>query len=665
MKKYTCSMHPEVISYKSGKCPKCGMNLVEINTASQDAKHDHPVSMTDQGMAKEFLKRFIIVTLILIPLALLSNLAVEYLKVPDFEFRKYIEFILASFIFYFGLIFFKHAQMEIKMKQYGMMTLVSLGTGSGYLFSAISTFIPTINAEFYLEIATLIWILLFGHFLEARSSGVAGDALSEVAKLLPKNAHLKIKGGTKEVKLAFLKRNDVVLVKPGEKVPADGKIVSGNSNFNEAHITGESLPVHASEGTEVPAGAICIGGSVEVKLLRVGKSSTIGQIEKLISTAQLTKPSVQKLADKAARWLTFSALTISVITILYWSLIALRPFEFAVTLAITVLVIACPHALGLAIPTVSTIATKLAVNNGLFIKDMGKIEVVRAADYVVFDKTGTLTEGNFVVTDFGSKEILRLAAAVEQNSEHPIAAAIVEAAHKQKIKIPKVVNFRSFSGSGVKGNVGRLEIEVKRPGVTVYKNGKVIGKINVEDVIRKESKNSIEQLHKLGLKVAMLTGDKKETAKKVASELRIDSVFSEVLPQDKYKYIKELQNQGNVVIMAGDGVNDAPALTQSDVGVAIGTGTDLAVEAGDIVLTQSNPRSLVKLIVLSKKVYGKMLENLFWAAGYNIVALPAAAGVFFSFGFLLTPAIGAILMSISSVIVVVNALSLRSTSLAV
>src|SRR3990167_51346 len=398
---YTCPMHPEIHEDKPGKCPKCGgMDLVKKSDMdSGQAMHDHSSMMASPEAAADFLKRFFIVTALLVPLAFFSEPAVKFLGVPDFVLRPFLEFGIGTLIFYFGLIFFQHAKHEIMASQYGMMTLVSLGVGAGYLFSAASTFIPAISTEFYLEISTLVWVLLFGHFLEAKSSTAAGDALAEVAKLLPKEAHLRTDNGIKEVEITSLKEGDIVIVKAGEKVPADGEIIKGGGNFNESHITGESKPVEKTVGSEVVAGAINIDGSVEVRLMRVGESSTIGQIQSLIASAKQTKPSVQKLADRASKWLTFSALAVSISALLVWSVIIGQPLVFAATLAITVLVIACPHALGLAIPTVSTIATRLAVKNGVFIKDMAKIEVIKGADYVVFDKTGTLTRGKFGVTD--------------------------------------------------------------------------------------------------------------------------------------------------------------------------------------------------------------------------------------------------------------------------
>ena len=714
---YTCPMHPQIKQDKPGKCPKCGgMELVKKSELDGGhVEHDHASMMASPQAAADFLKRFFIVTALLVPLAVFSQPAVKFLGLPDFAWRPFLEFGIASVIFYFGLVFFEHASHEIKMRQYGMMTLVSLGVGAGYLFSAASTFIPAITSEFYLEISTLIWVLLFGHFLEAKSSTAAGDALQEVAKLLPKQAHLKTKKGVTDVDLDTLKAGDVVIVKPGEKVPADGQIITGSGNFNEAHITGESKPVTKSIGASVIAGAINLDGSVHVKLARVGESSTIGQIQQLISQAKQTKPSAQKLADRAAKWLTFSALAVSFLALFIWSVVVGQPFVFAATLAITVLVIACPHALGLAIPTVSTIATRLAVKNGVFIKDMAKIEVVKDADYVVFDKTGTLTSGEFAVNHFEFMENLSAAEkalawrlprgmnftqylkslllSIESQSSHPLAQQIVAYLKTDRqVKTLPVKAFKNHPGQGLSATVDGHSVRVgtrklltsakamfcahldpatldwQKKGDTVAYvviDGKHIMSVGLADQIKRESFAAVKQLHQLGVKVAMLTGDSQAVAETVAKKLHIDTVFAQVLPADKYKHIKKLQAKGQVVLMAGDGVNDAPALTQANVGIAIGAGTDVAVEAGDVVLTQSNPQHLVRLIVLSRRVYAKMLQNLWWALGYNILAIPAAAGLFIPLGFRLSPAVGALLMSLSSVIVVVNAMSLRKAKLEV
>lgn len=672
--KYICPMHPEIVSDSPGKCPKCGgMDLVQVEQVAKVAQVGHM-----HGAAGDFLRRFWVVTALLVPLLVLSKLGM-----------KYAQFITATAIFYFAGVFFEHAKHEIKAKQYGMMTLVAVAVGTGYIFSAVGTFIPQLKTEFYLEISTLIWVLLFGHYLEARSSGAAGDALQEVAKLLPQTAHLLLKGEIKNVAVAKLRETDVVLVKPGEKVPADGVIVKGEANFNEAHITGESKPVKKGKRDRVIAGAICEDGSVEVNLDKVGENSTIGQIQKLIAQAQQTKPSAQRLADRASRWLTFIALGVAILTVGGWSLVAGQTLVFSLTLAITVLVIACPHALGLAIPTVSTIATQLAVKHGLFIKDLGKLEVVKDMDWVVFDKTGTLTEGNFGVTEIATsdkrlatrEEMLRIAASLEVHSSHVIGEAIVEYAKEQGVKLMPVDKFKNIAGKGIVGRIGKTEYRVGNAAlvgkteaeaeaeseaktvVYVAQGEKILGRILLADQVKPESRGAVDSLHQLGVKVAMITGDNEAVARAVAKELKIDTYFAKVLPEEKYKYVDKLQQEGSAVMMVGDGVNDAPALTQADVGVAVGAGTDVAVEAGDVVLTRSNPRDIVSLIVLGKKTYRKMVENLGWALGYNVVAIPAAAGLFIPWGFQLRPEIGAVAMSLSSVIVVINAFRLKRASL--
>lgn len=688
-------MDPEVVTDRPGICPKCGMDLVPQPEPGKAAERSHAMMHGGPDAAADFFRRFLIVTVLLVPLLLLTKTGVTLLRLGDFEARRYLQFIVASGIFYFALIFFQHAHHEIKAKKYGMMTLVSLAVGAGYLFSATSTFLPALEGvEFYLEISTLIWVLLFGHWLEAKSSAAAGDALQEVAKLLPKQAHLFKNGKIEDVDLSLLKEGDTVLVKPGEKMPADGIIIKGKANLDESLISGESKPVEKGKDEEVVAGSICLDGSLEIKLSRVGENSLVGQIQKLISQAQQTKPSAQKLADRVASWLTFSALTVAILTVVVWSLVFAKPLVFALTLAITVLVIACPHALGLAIPTVSTIATTLAVKNGLFLKDLAKLEVVKNINYVIFDKTGTLTKGEFGVTAIKSKikeekNLLTMAASLEQHSSHFIAAAVVKLAQKQRLSLLKVADFKNFSGRGVEGKINgqdwwlgnkifseekglalaeleKTYQELTSQGKTVILFGSsktVLGLLALSDQIRPESRRTVAALHHLGIKVAMLTGDNEQVGKAVAKELKIDTYFANVLPEDKYKYVKKLQDQGKKVMMVGDGVNDAPAITSANIGVAVGAGTDVAVEAGDMVLTRNNPEDIAKLVILSKKVYRKMAENLIWATGYNLLAIPAAAGLFSPWGIFLRPEFGAILMSLSSVIVVANALLLRRTKL--
>ena len=657
--------------------------------------HDHGSHGMGHGSAQTFLRRFWIVTFLLIPLVFANEMVMHALGLQAYTLSKWIGFGIATVIFGFAFIFFQHALHEIKARKYGMMTLVSLAVGAGYLFSVAATFIPSLHADFYLEIAPLIWVLLFGHYLEAKSGAAAGNALQEVAKLLPKQAHRLVNGIEQDVDISELVENDQVLVKPGEKIPADGTIISGSANVDEALISGESKPIHKGQDDEVVAGSICLDGSLTIKLSRVGEHSTIGQIQKLIAEAQQTKPNSQRIADKAAAVLTFVAGITALLTILVWSLLLGETFTFAITLAITVLVIACPHALGLAIPTVTTITTSLAVKNGFFIKNLAKIEVIRKADYVVFDKTGTLTTGVFGVTDVVSQgnenneSVLRIAASLEQHSSHIIGQSIVNYAKEQGIKLTNISEFKNVAGKGIKANLGGKtyivgnkaimeEVGVSTEAATkdyqqLSEKGKttifvadetnVIGLIALSDTVKQESHEAVTKLHEMGVKVAMLTGDNKSVAKSVAEELKIDTYFAEVLPEDKYSHIKSLQSDGNVVLMVGDGVNDAPALTQADAGIAIGAGTDVAVESGDVVLTRSNPEDIARLITLSKKVYTKMIQNLVWALGYNIIAIPAAAGAFAYWGFFLRPEIGAFVMSLSTVIVVANAMLLKRVNL--
>lgn len=665
--------------HNSGNDSCCNTN------ANRHAEHGAPGM--SHGSAKDFLRRFWIVTFLLIPLIFTNEAVTGFIRTNPLPFSKWIGFGIATIIFIFSLVFFKHAWHEIKSKKYGMMTLVSLAVGAGYLFSVSSTFLASLEVEFYLEISTLIWVLLFGHYLEARSSLSAGDALQEVAKLLPKSAHRLADGKEEEVALADLKDGDIALVKPGEKIPADGVIRKGNANVDESLISGESKPIKKKEEDKVIAGSICLDGALTIILSRVGENSTIGQIQKLISEAQNTKPRSQRIADKASAVLVFVACITALSTILIWTIVLGEPFVFAITLAITVLVIACPHALGLAIPTVTTIATTLAVKNGVFIKNLAKIETIKKADYVVFDKTGTLTNGEFGVTNikiFGDakeEDVIKIAASLEKNSSHIIGRSIVKYAKNQKMELSEIDNFQNIAGKGISASIsgkkylvgnGALMKNITTPsfkhdisGTSVFvADGKnILGIIMLADKIKDESYKAVKDLHKLGVKVAILTGDNEEVASGVARELNIDTYFAEVLPEDKYKHIKELQGNGNVVLMVGDGVNDAPALAQADVGIAIGAGADVAVEAGDVVLTRNNPQDIVRLLILSRKVYGKMIQNLAWAFGYNIVAIPAAAGVFAAFGFFLRPEIGALLMSMSTVIVVINALTLKKVNL--
>ncbi len=649
----------------------------------------------DHGSAKKYLQRFWIVTALLIPLVLTNEPVARFFGIPLFTFSIWIQFTLATIIFGFSLVFFQHAWHEIKARAFGMMTLVSLAVGSGYLFSLVATVLPSLGVQFYLEISTLIWVLLFGHYLEARSSNAAGDALTEVAKLLPKQAHTLVDGKEIDVDISELSEGDIVLVKPGEKIPADGKIIKGHSHVDESLISGESKPIEKDSEASVVAGSIALDGSLTIALTRVGESSTIGQIQKLIASAEMTKPRQARIADKASAILTFTALSVAILTLLIWSLVIGSSFAFAITLAITVLVIACPHALGLAIPTVTTIATSLSVKNGVFIKNLAKIETIRKATYVAFDKTGTLTKGKFGVVGVSlfnealENDVLKAVGSLEQNSSHVIGNSIVKYVQEKGISLTDITDFENIAGKGIRASIDdqhyivgnealmkdeNIPLDVAQEAFNQFsQDGKtivfvaheknILGLIALADEVKPESKETVQKLHDLGLKVAMLTGDNEQVASAVAHELSIDTYFANVLPQDKFARIKELQTEGNVVLMVGDGVNDAPALTQSDVGIAIGAGTDVAVEAGDVVLTRSNPSDIVRLVILARAVYKKMIQNLIWALGYNVIAIPAAAGIFAVWGFFLSPEVGALLMSLSTVIVVVNAMSLRRINL--
>lgn len=689
---YTCPMDPEILQNVPGDCPKCGMKLIPLH---QESHVGH------ENMEENFKKRFFwSIPLVLIVVALspmLEMLTGMMLSVP---FADIISFVLTTIlVFYFGWPFYQMAYGEIKAKQYGMMTLVSLAVLSGYFFSVGATFFFE-GESLFAEVSTLVLAFLFGHWMEMKSVRGATGALSELAKLIPSTAH-KLEGKeTIDVQTATLKIGDVVIVKPGEKIPVDGEVIDGVSSVNEAIFTGESASNEKKKGDSVIGGTINNDGTLTIEITKIGSETAIAQMMQLIQKAQTSKPQVQKLADHAASWLTFIALTLGIATFLYWFLINPQGAIFAGTLAISVIVIACPHALGLAIPTVTMITTALAAKNGILIQDMRSIEVAKKLNYVVFDKTGTLTKGEFGVTDVvsnvvgnGSREkLLKVAAAVEYYSQHSIAQGILKEVKNKNIKYEPAVKFKSFPGKGAFGVVGKDEVlvgniklmqestvavnefekdiqKIKEAGKTfIYvalkssteKQFKLLGVIALEDVIREESKETIKSLHSMGIKTAMLTGDNQDVANLVASKLGIDTVFAQVLPEDKVKRIKSLQHEGNIVAMVGDGVNDAAALIQANVGIAIGAGTQVAINSAEIVLVKDDPRDVVKAINLSKKTNNKMVQNLVWAAGYNIIAMPLAAGILYpSFGILLRPEWSALIMSASSVIVVANALTLR------
>ena len=614
-------------------------------------------------------------------------------QAPEFFGSAWIPPVLGTVIFFYGgWVFVQGALRELKAKLPGMMTLISLAIIVAFLFSWIVQ-LQLIAAEaLWWELATLITIMLLGHWIEMRSIVQAQGALKELAKLLPDTAmRITDQGDEEKIAVSDLKKGDLVLVRPGESIPADGVVQKGKSDLNESMITGESRPVKKVEGDEVIAGTINGEGSLRIEVTGTGDDTKLSGIMRLVADAQMSKSRAQHLADRAAQLLTAVAVVAGVITFIVWQFVGM-PIDFTVVRVVTVLVIACPHALGLAVPLVVAISTTLGSTNGLLVRDRRGLEEARNLDTVIFDKTGTLTLGEFRVVDMSTidgvseDEILRIAAGVESESEHPIARGIVKTAEDREIEIPVADDFRALTGKGVAATVEGIEYHMGGPALLIaedaevhpaldkasqaaaergqaaiylLRDGKVIALFAVADAIREESREAVHALHERGIKVAMLTGDAQAVADAVAAEIGIDTVFAEVLPEDKASKVKELQAGGKKVAMVGDGVNDAPALATADIGIAIGAGTDLAVEAGHIVLVRSDPRDIPRIVTLSKATYGKMVQNLWWAAGYNIVAIPLAAGVLAGWGILLTPAVGAVLMSASTVIVAINAQLLR------
>ncbi len=651
---------------------------------------DHSHSHDHGQMISQFRKRFWVSLIFTLPILALSPLIQRFLGLRaalSFTGDKYVLFLLASFIFFYGgAPFWRGFARELKEKKLGMMTLITVAIATAYFYSAAVVF-GLAGKLFFWELATLIDIMLLGHWLEMRSVMGASRALEALAELVPSQAHLVLATGeVRAVAVDQLKPGDIVLVKPGEKIPVDGKVISGQTSVNEAMLTGESKPVYKKKGDMVIGGALNGEGSVKVVVQKVGADSFLNQVIKLVRQAQASRSKTQDLANRAALWLTLIGLSAGAATFAFWSVFSGRDLVFAVERAVTVMVITCPHALGLAIPLVVAVSTSLAAGNGFLIRDRRAFEQARQAQAVIFDKTGTLTKGEFGVTEVASfqsrlnkEEIVKLAASVEAHSEHPIAKGIVKAAPNQYA----VSGFRALPGQGAVGQVNGQEIKVVSPSylaennikaaasqtiawqkqgktvVFVLVGGDVVGAIALADMVRDESRQAIAALRRLGLKTIMLTGDSRPVAAWVADELGIDEWQAEVLPAAKAKKVKEIQERGLVVAMTGDGVNDAPALAQADIGIAIGAGTDVAIETADIILVKSDPRDVVNLIKLARATYRKMIQNLVWAVGYNAFAIPAAAGVFYKFGLLLSPAVGALLMSLSTVIVAINARFLK------
>ena len=692
---YACPMHPEVTSKDPGMCPKCHMAL-EKTVAKEKNHHDHDKHAGHNP--NMFKQKFWLSFALTIPALLFSNTIQSWLNFElSFSGSQYIPAILGIIIFFYGgLVFIRSAHGEIAARQPGMMTLISMAIIVAFGYSLAVTLRLVDGMDFWWELATLVTIMLLGHWLEMASVANAQGALNELAKLLPDEAELLTKDGSKTVSIAELKVGDKVLVRPGGQVPIDGLVKKGNSEVDESMLTGESKNVKKSVGAHVTGGTINKTGALTIVVEKIGGDTALAGIMKMVDEAQSSKSKTQILADRAAFYLTFIALGAALISALAWW-IAGESGGFILQRVVTVLIIACPHALGLAIPLVTAISTTRAAKNGILVKQRLALEASRNIDVVLFDKTGTLTKGEQGVVDIvladkslNKERLLARAAAVEHESEHPIAKAIVKEANKNTHQSLRVTNFDSLSGRGVKAKVEGVEIHVGGPGllkelnvelstslsrqtdkasqegktvVYVVANKKVEGAIMLADAIRDESKQAVKQLHSMGKRVAMLTGDSQGVAAWVAKELGIKEYFAEVLPGDKADKIKELQRGGTKIAMVGDGINDAPALAQSDIGIAIGAGTDVAIESADIVLASSDPRDVSKTINLSKLTYRKMQQNLAWAAGYNVLAIPLAAGVLSPIGFTLSPAAGAVLMSISTIVVALNAQLLRKAKL--
>ena len=650
-------------------------------------RQDHHAMMID-----DFKKRFWVSVILTIPILVLSEMIQHWLNFKIyFQGDKYVLMGLSTVLFFYGgWPFLKGLVDELRNRSIGMMTLIALAITVAYVFSVAIVF-GFEGMDFFWELATLIVIMLLGHWLEMKSVLGASNALQLLVSMMPSEAHLVHGDHIMDVKLEELKKNDVILIKSGEKIPADGVVVEGESYLNESMLTGESKPVKKEKNDKVIGGSINGNGSMKVKVLHTGKDSYLNRVINMVQEAQKAKSKTQHLADRAAKWLTYIALFVGISTFIVWLLLG-SGTNYAVERMVTVMVISCPHALGLAIPLVVAISTAVSAQNGLLIRNRTAFENSRKITAIVFDKTGTLTNGEFGVTRIvplsageglgvrSEYELLQYAAALEQSSEHPIAIGIMQKAKQENTDILKTENFNAITGKGAEANVSGKNVKVVSPGylkennisipdnsstskaetiVFVLIDDKLTGYIALADEIRPESKSAIEAFKKNGIKVMMATGDNEKVAKAVADKLGLDGYYAEVLPHEKVEIIKELQSKNEFVAMTGDGVNDAPALAQANVGIAVGSGTDVAAETADIVLVNSNPKDILNLILFGKATYKKMIQNLVWATGYNTIAIPLAAGVLYSTGFVLDPAVGAVFMSLSTIIVAINAQLLR------
>lgn len=660
------------------------------SNAHSETHHEGMHHADHAMMVKDFQKRFWVSLVLTVPVLLLSPMIQEFFGVPGiFSFKgdTYVVFCFSSLIYlYGGLPFLKGLWEEVKQKQPGMMTLIGVAITAAYVYSASVVFGVQGNVFFW-ELATLIDIMLFGHWIEMRSVMGAGKALEQLASLIPDVAHKVGKDGSiEDVSTHTLKKGDKCLVKPGEKVPGDGVILKGITSINESMLTGESKPVSKHVGDKAIGGAINGEGSIIIEIQKTGEETFIFGVIKLVRDAQASKSKTQDIANRAAVGLTIIALGGGALTFSIWLLATSQGLSFAMERAVTVMVIACPHALGLAVPLVVAVSTSIAATHGLLIRNRTAFEQARNIQAIIFDKTGTLTKGEFGITDvvifdqiYSETDIVNLTGSIEKYSEHPIAKGIV----KEAKNLWEAENFHAISGKGAEGDVQGKSIKVVSPGylreakinvndpaieelkaqgktvIFVLINGSLAGAIALADIILPESKKAVSLLKGMGIRCMMLTGDNAQVAKWVADQIGLDEYFAEVLPDQKAEKIKKVQSRGLIVAMTGDGINDAPALAQADVGIAIGAGTDVAIETADIILVKSNPMDVAAILGLARSTYQKMIQNLLWATGYNVFAIPAAAGAFYAWGIVLTPALGAVFMSLSTIICAVNSKLLR------
>ncbi|MCF8308846.1 MAG: cadmium-translocating P-type ATPase [Bacteroidales bacterium] len=649
--------------------------------------HDH--TGHHAMMIKDFRKRFWVSLLITLPILVLSPMIQDIMGYsleifPAFD--KYILFALSTVVFFYGgWPFLTGIVDELKKKQPGMMTLIAVAITVAWGYSSATTF-GVEGSTFFWELVTLIDIMLLGHWIEMKSVLGASRSLQKLVEMMPSEAHLLKNGETVDIKVDRLEKDNRVLVRPGEKIPVDGEIIDGESHVNESMVTGEARPVKKAKDDKVIGGTINGNGSLTVSVKQVGEDAYLSKVIGMVREAQNKKSKTQNLADRIAFWLTIVALTVGVGTLVTWLALG-KPFVFALERMATVMVITCPHALGLAVPLVVAISTAISAQRGLLIRNRTAFENSRRITMLAFDKTGTLTKGNFGVTRYGSldgnpddSQVLRLAGALEGKSEHPLAIGIMEKVRQEQIDLPEAENFRAITGEGIEAEVENKKVQVVSPGYVkensievpgkAYKNeaetvvfvmveDKLAGFIAMADEIREESYEAVKTLKNNGLKVYMMTGDNEKVAKSVSDELALDGYFAGILPDRKLEKVKEFQRNGEFVAMTGDGINDAPALATADVGIAVGSGTDIAAETADIILVNSNPGDIASLILFGKATYKKMIQNFIWATGYNVVAIPLAAGVLLSAGILISPALGAVLMSLSTIIVAINAQLLK------